>query len=67
MIEGGKKSVLGVLVDCIDYDAAVGRILGAARQRRPLACVIQVSVLLQAPVFSLRDRAHMPGKRGTTP
>ena len=38
MIERGKKSVLGVLVDCVDYDAAVERILRAARERRPLIC-----------------------------
>jgi exopolysaccharide biosynthesis WecB/TagA/CpsF family protein len=38
LIEHGKKSVLGVLVDSIDYDAAVDRILHAARERRPLAC-----------------------------
>lgn len=38
MIERGKKSVLGVLIDCVDYDAAVHRILSAARDRRPLAC-----------------------------
>jgi exopolysaccharide biosynthesis WecB/TagA/CpsF family protein len=38
LIERGKRSVLGVLVDSIDYDAAVDRILRAARERRPLAC-----------------------------
>ncbi len=31
----GKRSVLGVLVDAVDYDDAVAAVLGAARQRRP--------------------------------
>lgn len=34
MIDHGKKSVVGVMVDAVDYDAAVSRILEAARQRR---------------------------------
>ena len=33
----GKRNVLGVLVDAIDCDAAVDRIIDAARDRRPLA------------------------------
>lgn len=37
MIDAGKRSVLGVLVDCLDYDAAVERVLAAARARRPFA------------------------------
>ncbi|HEX5739995.1 MAG TPA: WecB/TagA/CpsF family glycosyltransferase [Pilimelia sp.] len=32
-----KRDVLGVLVDAVDHDAAVRRVLGAARERRPLA------------------------------
>jgi exopolysaccharide biosynthesis WecB/TagA/CpsF family protein len=37
MINQGKRSVLGVLVDAVDYDAAIERIVRAARQRRPFA------------------------------
>jgi exopolysaccharide biosynthesis WecB/TagA/CpsF family protein len=37
MIDRGKKSVLGVMVDAVDYDAAVDRIRSAARERRPYA------------------------------
>lgn len=37
MIDLGKKSVLGVLVDAVDYDAAVNRVVGAATERRPYA------------------------------
>ena len=33
----GKRNVLGVLVDAIDYEAAAERILDAARQQRPFA------------------------------
>lgn len=35
MIDQGKRNVLGVLVDAVDYDAAVERVLAAARARRP--------------------------------
>lgn len=35
MIDKGKKSVLGVLVDVVDYEAAVAKILAAARDGRP--------------------------------
>lgn len=35
MIDGGKQNLLGVLVDAVDYDAAVDRILAAVRDRRP--------------------------------
>lgn len=37
MIDRGRHSVLGVLVDAVDYDTAVDRVLTAARDRRPLA------------------------------
>lgn len=37
MIDQGKKSVLGIMVDVVDYDAALARILRAARERRPYA------------------------------
>jgi len=34
VIDRGKQSVLGVMVDAVDYDAALARILDAARERR---------------------------------
>lgn len=37
MIDRGKKSVLGVLVDVVDYEAAATRIIDAAVARRPMA------------------------------
>jgi exopolysaccharide biosynthesis WecB/TagA/CpsF family protein len=37
MIDKGKQNVLGVCVDAVDYDAAVARILAAARERRSMA------------------------------
>ena len=37
MIDRGRHSVLGVLVDAIDYEAARQRILSAAREKRPYA------------------------------
>ena len=37
MIAQGKRSVLGVLVDVVDYEAATAQIMDAARERRPYA------------------------------
>lgn len=37
MIDQGKRSVLGVLVDAVDQDGAAQRILSAARENRPCA------------------------------
>jgi N-acetylglucosaminyldiphosphoundecaprenol N-acetyl-beta-D-mannosaminyltransferase len=36
MRDAGKKNVLGVGIDAVDYDAAVERIIGAAREKRAL-------------------------------
>ncbi|HVS37367.1 MAG TPA: WecB/TagA/CpsF family glycosyltransferase [Gemmataceae bacterium] len=36
MIDRGKRNVLGVRIDAVDYEAAVGRIVAAARARQPL-------------------------------
>jgi N-acetylglucosaminyldiphosphoundecaprenol N-acetyl-beta-D-mannosaminyltransferase len=35
MIDQGKKSVLGIMVDAVDYEAALTRIVRAAFERRP--------------------------------
>jgi N-acetylglucosaminyldiphosphoundecaprenol N-acetyl-beta-D-mannosaminyltransferase len=37
VLDAGKKSVLGILINAVDYDAAVTRILAAARERRSMA------------------------------
>jgi N-acetylglucosaminyldiphosphoundecaprenol N-acetyl-beta-D-mannosaminyltransferase len=37
MIDRGKRNILGVLIDAVDYDAALERIVAAARTRSPLA------------------------------
>jgi N-acetylglucosaminyldiphosphoundecaprenol N-acetyl-beta-D-mannosaminyltransferase len=37
MIDQGKKSVLGILVDAVDYEAALSRIVQAASEKRPYA------------------------------
>ena len=37
MIDKGKKNVLGILVDAVNYEAAVSKILAAARARKPLS------------------------------
>jgi exopolysaccharide biosynthesis WecB/TagA/CpsF family protein len=37
MIDQGKKNLLGVNVDAVDYDGALARILDAAKNREPLA------------------------------
>ena len=55
MIDGGKRDVLGVMVDAVDYPAAVERTLAAAREGRPYA----VSALAVHGVMTgVRDPAH---------
>ncbi len=55
MIDHGKLNVLGIRIDAVDYDAALERILLAARRRRPLA----VSALAVHGVMTgVLDRAH---------
>jgi N-acetylglucosaminyldiphosphoundecaprenol N-acetyl-beta-D-mannosaminyltransferase len=36
VIDRGKRNLLGVLVDAVDYDGAVERVADAARERRPM-------------------------------
>lgn len=55
MIDLGKRNVLGIGLDVIDYDGAVARILGAAEARRPFA----VSALAVHGVMTgVLDRFH---------
>lgn len=37
MIDRGKRNVIGVLVDAVDYEAAVSRIITAAKARAPMS------------------------------
>lgn len=55
MIDAGKKNLVGVLIDAVDYDGALRRIEAAAKERRPLA----VSALAVHGVMTgRRDRAQ---------
>lgn len=36
MVDGGKRNILGVLIDAVDYEAAVGRIVAAAQAGAPM-------------------------------
>jgi exopolysaccharide biosynthesis WecB/TagA/CpsF family protein len=55
MIDGGKKNILGVCVDAVDYQAAVSRIIEAGLRREPFA----VSTLAVHGVMTgALDRTH---------
>lgn len=55
MIDRGKRDVLGIGIDAVDYEAAVERIFRAARDRRPCA----VSALAVHGVMTgVLDRTH---------
>lgn len=55
MIDAGKKNVLGVKIDAVDYDGAVERIVVAAKDRKPCA----VSALAVHGVMTgVLDSAH---------
>jgi len=55
MIDRGKRNVLGVLVDAIDYDGAADRVLAAARERRPLALT---ALAVHGVMTGVQDPAH---------
>src|SRR5215468_2433771 len=55
MIDRGKHNVAGVRVDAVDYEAAVDKIIRAARDSQPLA-VAAVSV--HGVMVSVRDKTH---------
>jgi exopolysaccharide biosynthesis WecB/TagA/CpsF family protein len=55
LIDKGKRNVLGVLVDAVDYEAAVARIIAAAKERLPMS----VSALAVHGVMTgVLDDAH---------
>jgi N-acetylglucosaminyldiphosphoundecaprenol N-acetyl-beta-D-mannosaminyltransferase len=55
VIDHGKRSVLGVMVDVVDYDAAVARVLAAAREQRPMALT---ALAVHGVMTGVADRAH---------
>jgi N-acetylglucosaminyldiphosphoundecaprenol N-acetyl-beta-D-mannosaminyltransferase len=55
MVDNGKRNVLGIGVDVIDYDGAIARIMDAARSSQPLA----VSALaVHGAMTGVLDRFH---------
>lgn len=55
MISQGKRNVLGVLVDAIDYEAATAQIIEAARERRPYAVT---ALAVHGVMTGVQDPAH---------
>lgn len=55
MINQGKHSVLGVLIDAVDYDYAVDRIVVAAQERQPLALT---ALAVHGVMTGVDDPAH---------
>lgn len=55
MIDQGKRNVLGVLVDVIDYEGATERVLAAARERRPLALT---ALAVHGVMTGVQDHTH---------
>jgi len=54
-LDQGRRSVLGILVDAVDYDTAVDRVMSAARQQRPLAVT---ALAVHGVMTGVTDRAH---------
>jgi N-acetylglucosaminyldiphosphoundecaprenol N-acetyl-beta-D-mannosaminyltransferase len=55
MIDRGKKSVLGIGIDAVDYDAAVDRVVAYAHQDRPMAAT---ALAVHGVMTGVLDRAH---------
>ena len=55
MIDSGKHSVLGIDVDAVDYEAAVARILQAAKDRRPLSVT---ALAVHGVMTGVQDKRH---------
>jgi exopolysaccharide biosynthesis WecB/TagA/CpsF family protein len=53
--DDGKRSVLGVLVDVVDYEAAAAKVLAAAREHRPLALT---ALAVHGVMTGVQDKAH---------
>ncbi|MGH8792101.1 MAG: WecB/TagA/CpsF family glycosyltransferase [Stackebrandtia sp.] len=55
VIDQGKRNVLGIRVDAVDYEAAVDKVVTAARERRPLALT---ALAVHGVMTGVQDRAH---------
>jgi exopolysaccharide biosynthesis WecB/TagA/CpsF family protein len=55
VIDAGKRNVLRVLVDVVDYEAATARVLAAAREGRPLALT---ALAVHGVMTGATDPAH---------
>jgi N-acetylglucosaminyldiphosphoundecaprenol N-acetyl-beta-D-mannosaminyltransferase len=55
VIDAGKRNVLGILVDVVDYEAAESRVVDAARNRRPFALT---ALAVHGVMTGVEDRAH---------
>ncbi len=55
MIDNGKKNILGILVDTVDYEGALARILRSAKLRIPL-CVSALAV--HGVITGVQDEQH---------
>jgi N-acetylglucosaminyldiphosphoundecaprenol N-acetyl-beta-D-mannosaminyltransferase len=55
VIAQGKRNVLGVLVDAVDYEAATAQILEAARERRHFAVT---ALAVHGVMTGVQDHAH---------
>ncbi len=55
MIDAGKRNVLGVYVDAVDYAAATERVIEAARESRSLALT---ALAVHGVMTGVADRAH---------
>jgi exopolysaccharide biosynthesis WecB/TagA/CpsF family protein len=55
MIDKGKHSVLGILVDAVDYDAATDKVLAAAHDQRPFALT---ALAVHGVMTGVADEAH---------
>ena len=55
MIDGGKQNLLGVLVDAVDYDAAVRKIIASSKDCRALGVT---ALAVHGVMTGVGDRAH---------
>lgn len=55
MIDLGKHNVLGIHVDAIDYEAAVARVVGAAKDREPMSVT---ALAVHGVMTGVHDREH---------
>ncbi|MGA8114745.1 MAG: WecB/TagA/CpsF family glycosyltransferase [Actinocatenispora sp.] len=55
MIDQGKRNVLGVYVDAVDYAAATDRVVTAAREQQPLALT---ALAVHGVMTGVADREH---------